>query len=258
MCPKNEASKISGGWLGYNELAWTEALLAGPDEVIKEAAIYLSAIEDNLKSSGRAMLHLGCGAGMHDYIFKRTFRVTGVDISGGMLEEAAGRNPEVKYVRGDMRTVRLGEKFDVVVAPDSIGYMTTREELKEAVDTARIHLKKKGVLLIAALIEEDFRENNFVYKGGAGDLKVTVFENNDAGSLKEGYEAAIVYLVRCKGELNIYHEKHTLGLFNMETWLEILEGAGFEASSGKIQDLYKDYVSGEGDYVLTMFVCRKA
>jgi hypothetical protein len=44
------------------------------------------------------------------------------------------------------------------------------------------------------------------------------------------YEATLVYLIRTKGELRIETEVHTLGLFLHDTWLELLEGAGFEVA----------------------------
>lgn len=46
------------------------------------------------------MLHLGCGAGGHDFHFNQHFAVTGVDLSDGMLELAKKRNPEVFCVSG--------------------------------------------------------------------------------------------------------------------------------------------------------------
>jgi predicted TPR repeat methyltransferase len=118
-------------WMAYNELAWTGDILAPPETYEEEALIYVEAIKSRIYAQIVTMLHLGCGAGGHDFHFKEHFSVTGVDISEGMLALAKKRNPEVTYVTGDMRTVDLNRKFDVVVIPDSIMYMTTLEDLKK-------------------------------------------------------------------------------------------------------------------------------
>lgn len=110
-------------WMAYNELAWTDDILAPPETYEEEVLIYVEAINNRISSQNVTMLHLGCGAGGHDFHFKEHFSVTGVDISEGMLALAKKRNPEVSYVTGDMRTIGLNRKFDVVVIPDSIMYM---------------------------------------------------------------------------------------------------------------------------------------
>jgi len=62
----------------------------------------------------------------------------------------------VTYIYDDMRSIELRECFDAVAIPDSIGYMTTLEDLRSAVLTAYMHLKPGGVLLIIASIAEQF------------------------------------------------------------------------------------------------------
>jgi hypothetical protein len=37
------------------------------------------------------------------------------------------------------------------------------------------------------------------------------------------YEATLVYLIRCKGKLEIYDDRHILGLFKLETWLDLFK-----------------------------------
>ncbi len=81
------------GCPAYGELAWTESILAPADEYSEETAGYIKTIKKHSKIKAQTLLHLGCGAGGHDYTFKRHFKVTGVDISGEMLKivEAATR-----------------------------------------------------------------------------------------------------------------------------------------------------------------------
>ena len=123
-------------WMAYNKLAWTDDILAPPETYEEETLIYVEAIKSRISVQNVTMLHLGCGAGGHDFHFKKHFSVTGADISEGMLALAKKRNPEVTYVKGDMRTIDLNRKFDVVVIPDSIMYMTTLEDLKKTIMNA--------------------------------------------------------------------------------------------------------------------------
>ena len=246
-------------WLAYNDLAWTEHIIAPPDDYEEETEPLINAIKEYSLTEVRTLLHLGCGAGGNDYIFKKYFEVTGVDISQNMLEIARHLNSEVAYFHGDMRTIELGESFDAVAIPDSIPYMTTEEDLKKAITTARKHLKPGGVLLIVASTAEQFNQNNFVYTDSREDIEITVFENNyvpdPAGTT---YEATLVYLIRREGKLGIYTDRHILGLFKLETWLDLLKKAGFSiVNQTNIDHAYDRFIAGEGKYQQLMFVCRK-
>ncbi|MGE5549954.1 MAG: class I SAM-dependent methyltransferase, partial [Bacteroidota bacterium] len=192
------------GWLAYDDLAWTESIIAPPAEYAAETEFYTRLIKENSRIEVKTLLHLGSGAGGNDHTFKRHFRVTGVDISPRMLAIARAANPEVAYVQGDMRDVDLGETFDAVAIPDSIEYMATLPDLRAAINTACRHLKPGGVLLITAGISEEFRNNNFAYSGSRDGIELTVFENNYIlPSDPTKYEATFVYLIRRRGELSI-------------------------------------------------------
>jgi len=245
-------------WKAYNDLAWTELILSSPEDYIEETELYCKALIDHSKIKINTLLHLGCGAGINDYTFKNRFKVTGVDISKGMLKVARNLNPDVTYLLGDMRTIRIFELYDAVAIPDSIGYMVTFEDLKKTILTAYNHLKPGGVLLIVAHLREDFKANNFVYSGSKGEINITLFENNHIlDTTKERYAAVLVYLIRCKGSLKIYHECHTIGLFSSETWVKLLRNIGFGIKQIKINDLYDRFIMGADEYSQTMFVCRK-
>jgi SAM-dependent methyltransferase len=174
-----------------------------------------------------------------------------------MLALARDLNPEAEYFQGDMRTIRLDRKFDTVVIPDSIMYMTTLEDLERAIRTAVLHLVPGGFLLVVAHPKESFRDNNFVYQGSDGDIRVTLFENNHVIS-ENSYEAALVYLIRRNGELRIHHDIHKLGLFSNGEWLEVFEDSGLDLEeAADMDDLYDDYLMDEGEYRLKVYLCRK-
>jgi len=221
--------KDSNKWLAYDELAWTEHIIAPPDDYAEETEPLINAIKEYSKIEVKALLHLGCGAGGNDYIFKNHYKVTGIDISDKMLEIARNLNPEAIYHHGDMRTIELHELFDAVVAPESIDYMRTENDLYRAIITAQKHLKPGGIFLIVANTAERFRPNNFVYSGSRDDIEITLFENNYVPAHPgTTYEATLVYLIRREGKLEIFNDRHILGLFKLEIWLNQLKKAGFD------------------------------
>jgi SAM-dependent methyltransferase len=249
----------AGNWLSYNDLAWTEPIISPPENYSEEVEMYCRVIRENAGLPVKTLLHLACGAGILDFAFKNHFKVTGVDISPGMLEVAAKLNPEITYHLADMRSVRLHETFDAVAIPDAIGYMTTREDLRKALHTACRHLKKGGVLLLAVHTKEEFRENNFAYAGVKDDIKITVFENNHISDPQgDTYEATIVYLIRRSGDLEIATDRHTIGLFALETWRRLLrEELGLQVRELRLDHLYDANLLGEGEYPMTVFACLK-
>jgi trans-aconitate methyltransferase len=246
-------------WLAYTDLAWTEPILALPEEFQEESELLCTTIKEHAKIEAKTLLHLGCGAGVNDHTFKKHFVITGVDISDAMLEIARRLNPEVTYHAGDMRTVRLAKQFDVVAIPDSIGYMTSVDDLRKTIITAYKHLKPGGLCFIVAYIAEDFRENNFIYTGAKGEINITVFENNYLPDPeKSTYEATIVYLIRRKGELEIYTDIHEIGLFKLSVWLDLLKETGFSVHRVRMDHQYDRFLQGEGSYPLTVLMCTKS
>jgi hypothetical protein len=58
-------------------------------------------------------------------------------------------NPECEHVIGDMRTLRLGRRFDAVLIHDAIMYLATREDVRAALETAFVHTRAGGALIVA-------------------------------------------------------------------------------------------------------------
>lgn len=245
-------------WLAYNELAWTDELLVDAADCEQAVEAIVRLLRATARPAPRTILHLGSGAGGYDRVLKRHFAVTGVDVSPGTLALARATNPEVEYVEGDMRTIRLGREFDAVIIPDSIDYMATRGDLDAALHTAALHLRPGGAVLVIAKPAEAFRDNNFAYVGERDGIHVTVLENNRVDPARPGcYEATLVYLVRRDGELSIHTDRHLLGLFPRRDWDEAFATAGLEVEAVPLEGAYDRYLLGEGDYPQTIFIGAK-
>ncbi len=242
-------------WLSYGDLAWTESIVAPPGDYAEETEFYVNILKENAEIATGTLLHLGCGAGGNDYTFKKHFKVTGVDISEGMLRIARKVNPEVTYVYGDMRSIDLKEHFDAVAVPDSIDYMSTLPDLEMAIGTACKHLKPGGVLLIVAKTREEFRENNFCYTGEKDGVEITIFENNHVSETNSAtYEAILVYLIRREGKLTIHSDRHVLGLFSQVEWLSLFQSAGLRVKRLRRDGAYDRFLLGGGEYPMQVFV----
>jgi SAM-dependent methyltransferase len=244
------------GFKAYNELAWVDEILGTKESYQEEANVYIQEILKVLDKEDISMLHLGCGAGGHDYHFKQVFKVTGVDISPGMLERAILLNPEVDYLLKDMRDFKIEKKYDVVIIPDSIAYMTSLEDLRKTISNANQHLMPGGLLIIVANIKEDFKENNFVYTGKKDDTHITLFENNHQIS-SSNYEATLFYLIRQGNKKRVYQETHLLGLFTRLEWINIFDEYSFMVNELDMNHLYNQYLLEDSDYFLKVFILQK-
>ncbi len=250
---------MASTWLAYNDLAWAEDWLADPAEYENEVMVYVDLIKRNATEAPRTLLHLGSGAGGYDVVFKRHFTVTGVDLSLGMLNKARVIHPDIEYIESDMRTLRLNRQFDAVAIPDSIDYMASLDDLKQAIQTAVMHLKTGGVLLVVAKTEEVFQNNNFAYAGEKDGIQVTLFENNYINPFRPNtYEATLVYLIRQQGELTIHTDHQVLGLFSQAIWDEVFKNAGINMQKATLDGIYDSYLLNDGEYPLIIFVGQKA
>jgi SAM-dependent methyltransferase len=127
-------------------------------------ANYVRALIQRHHGDAQSLLDLGCGTGRHVLLLAEAgYRVTGVDRSAEMLAVAradvAGASPErtlrlacsgaaPEFTNGDVRAVRIGQKFDVVVSLfHVISYQTSNQDLQAAFATAKEHLKPGGVFI---------------------------------------------------------------------------------------------------------------
>jgi SAM-dependent methyltransferase len=101
-----------------------------------------------------SVLDLGCGTGRHSVVLaRRDWHVTGIDRSDEMLAIARQRAAQADARRtefrvGDVRTVRLEKRFDVVLLMFAVlGYQLTDPDVKATLETARGHLRPGGVVL---------------------------------------------------------------------------------------------------------------
>ena len=215
----------------YGDLAWTWPIISPPEDYLDEGAEYERLISGHSQTPAKTLLNLGTGGGHIDWAIKKHYAITACDISENMLELARGLNPEVAYVHGDMRTVRLGGEFDAVLAGDAINYMLTEDDLLAAFETAYAHLKPGGIFLTCREeCPEHFEQNRTTaYTKSAGGIEITFIENYFDGDPSDTViEGLFIYVIRDGGSLRIESDRHLLGIFPGETWTRLLGKAGFK------------------------------
>jgi SAM-dependent methyltransferase len=227
----------------YNDLAWTWPIISPPSDYVEDADKTRGFLLKHSKIAIKTLLNLGCGGGHDDFGLKRYFAITGIDLSPAMLELARKLNPQVTYLEGDMRTMRLDKSFDAVFLGDAVNYMLTREDLAAAFRTAYAHLKPGGAFItFVEQTPETFVQNKTkVAAHKKGDVEIVFIENlYDPDPSDTTCEDTFVYLIRRGGKQQVEVDHHVSGIFGLQTWLDLMTEAGFTGISKTVEE-YPDY-----------------
>ncbi len=114
----------------------------------------------------KKILEIGSGSGnLAKYFINNEYDYTGLDNSKEMIKLARELVPEGKFILGDMRNIKLKEKFDaVVVTGRTFTHMTTNHDVMFALYSINEILQKEGWLLFdnfnAEEIFTNFREQS--------------------------------------------------------------------------------------------------
>lgn len=136
---------------------------AKPSHYNKEAASYDAfnekssreinqLIENILRDHGvKSVLDLTCGTGSQVFwLAKRGYEVIGADINSKMLRIAKMKSKQenlpLKFLKGDMRTLKVGEFDAVITIFNAIGHLT-KIDFEEAIRNVGKNLKYGGVYI---------------------------------------------------------------------------------------------------------------
>ena len=147
-----------------------------------------------------------------------------------MLALSKGLNPGVEHHVGDMRNIRLKKKFDAVLVHDSASYLLTQQDLTETFDTAAVHLRPGGVLMVAPDWVQETFPDGWVYNWDRkqGDIEVNIQEVMvDPDPSDTQVESTYTYTIKKAGETTVEIDTHITGLFPIQTWSDLMGQAGF-------------------------------
>ncbi|MBA2533137.1 MAG: class I SAM-dependent methyltransferase [Nocardioidaceae bacterium] len=215
----------------YGELARWWPLISPVEEYAEEAA-FAATVLNSGSGRVREVLELGSGGGSNAVYLKAQFALTLIDLSEDMLAVSRRLNPECAHHRADMRTVRLGRTFDAVFVHDAVDYMTTEDDLRQAIETAFVHCRSGGVaVFVPDNTAETFAPSSHLGGSDGANGEGVRFlgwewdpEPADSWTLTE-----YAFLLRDPdGSVRVVHETHRLGVFGRDVWLRLLSDAGFE------------------------------
>jgi SAM-dependent methyltransferase len=216
----------------YAGLAVWWPLFSRPEDYAEEAAWILSALGETLGRKPGHILELGAGGGnIASHIIPHV-PMTLTDLSGRMLEISRRLNPDTEHVEADMRSLRLGKTFDAVMIHDAIMYMTTARDLIAALATARAHLTPDGVLVVlpdcvTETFEPRVQTGGHDTSDGVRGLRYIAWTHApEAGTTAHDLDFAIMLRV-ANGTVEVFHDRHKLGLFPRDAWREAFISAGF-------------------------------
>ncbi|MGD2248558.1 MAG: methyltransferase domain-containing protein [Candidatus Methanofastidiosia archaeon] len=198
---------------------------------------------------------MACGTGLEDLYLKKSFHVTGIDIHTGVLDIARNRNPDVTYTKGDMRTITIGNPFDVIICFDAMAYLS-RKDFERTVKSFYRYVKKGGVLIFYIdTIKEHYHPETLVTKKLDKDLHVTLIE--DSYKINTKIELYLIIIVR-HNESFIYTDKHYLTVFNISEITSMIKDTGFKLDiyASKEHTFSLDKYTGKPEE-FPIFVCTK-
>lgn len=191
-----------------------------------EAGLLRALIAEH-QAPGNTLLDVACGTGSHLAHLLPDFAVSGLDLDAGMLAVARRRLPQVSFYQGDMINFALGQRFDVVTCLfSSIGYARSLAAMRQALKTMRAHLNPGGLLIVEPWFsQQEFEPGRlsgiYIDKPELKLARINLTEVVDNCSVIEFH-----YLVGTPGGVESLRERHVLGLFTVEQYLEAFEAAG--------------------------------
>ncbi len=217
----------------YDELASWWPLLSPPEEYADEANDLLGRLDPEVAHHGATLLELGAGGGSFASHLKHRFRLTLTDVAPAMLAVSRAVNPECEHLVGDMRTLRLDRRFDIVLIHDAIVYATAPAQAQAVLRTAAHHCRPGG--LVAVLpdhVRETFEPGTDHGGHDAEDGRgLRYLEWTwDPDPADDTCVVEYAFLLRSRdGSVRVVHDRHLEGLFSRSQWVAWLDEAGVSA-----------------------------
>lgn len=104
------------------------------------------------KDKNAQILELCCGSGRLTIPIAKEYAICGIDNSQSMLEKAklkaAKEGLEIDFIKADIRTLDLANKYDLIFIPfNSIHHLYRNQDLFDTFNVVKKHLKDGGLFL---------------------------------------------------------------------------------------------------------------
>ena len=208
-------------------------MLSPPEAYADEAAFFWRVLSAVGLPSAPSLLELGGGGGSNaSHLTQHCAHITLPDLSAQRLAVSRALKPACEHLEGDMRTLRLGRVFAVVFIHAAIDYMTTPQDLRQAMAPAFAHCKAGGVaLFVPDHVRETFQPST-AHTGREGEGRAVRYLEwaYDPEGHDTTYVVEFAYLLREDPQpTRVEHDRHLQGLFPRAEWVGLLSEVGFEA-----------------------------
>jgi len=121
------------------------------------------------------VLDAGCGTGrVAIELARHGVEVVGVDVDPSMLDTARRAGPDVTWISADLRGLRLGRHFDVVVMAGNVVLFTPSGTESEVVASCAAHLGEGGFLIAGFGLGRGYELDAYDEDAAAGGLELVV------------------------------------------------------------------------------------
>jgi SAM-dependent methyltransferase len=194
-----------------------------------EAGFIQWLAEEFKTNPGNSILDVACGTGNHAFHLVKHFDITGIDINNEMLKLAKKKVKAGKFIKGDMKTLNLGTKFDVLMCMFStIAYNLTYNELESTLRLFYDHLNTGGILIFDLNMHEDYWLGDRVWINTVVESDLQLARISPSPEKKPILDLDLIFFVKEKGKIDFDIDQHQIGLFNVNKINQILSGIGFD------------------------------
>ena len=192
-----------------------------------EATYLIEVAARTLNRPPRSWLDVACGTGEHLRYLREHVAVVGVDDCPAMLAVARRKLPATELVEGDMQTMALGRRFEVVSCLfASVAYLPNEAAMAGAIATMAEHLNPGGVLLLEPGVmqgqAEPPRVDSMCVTQGGMTLRRQTSGRLEAGRLIITFE----YESDLGDRRRTFREEHVVQLFTREAYENAMATAG--------------------------------
>ena len=231
-----------------------------PDQA-QDFLFYLKLAEETGYRS--SILEIGCGNGrIASRLGEHGFRVSGIDCSRAMLEEARKNSAQVEWIEADVRNFNLNKKFQLITFPfDGLQHLISIRDIESGLNCIKNHLDTNGRFVVDvthatpqyltnALFENGRRVDSvFQDPMGRGTVVVTQTREYDAASqllkLKK-----LFYFPSSKGE---FFKEIVFRCYFPQEIEALLQSKGFEIEK-RLGDYQGNVFTSHSPKLI--FVCR--
>jgi SAM-dependent methyltransferase len=182
----------------------------------------------------KTILEVGCGSGNYTKTFsERGYKITGIDLSAGMLDIARGKC-DCDFFNRDIRTLTLTSKFDCCLALFAVmGYVTDNLGIAKALANIRKLLTNDGIFVFdvwnGLAVLRKLPENR-IKEVENDKMKIIRFARPTLKASDHICEVdyKLIMIEKDSKEISEINEKHIVRFFFPQEIKYYLESTGFE------------------------------